>query len=270
MVLKLSDGKKSFAMVMLCSCFLLTFNSKTMLMKRIFFLLAVLALAGSSCRLAGKRVKGNGNLTTEDRPINKAQKIKLSSSYEVEITQGPVTSVKVEADDNLLPYILTKEENGFLVISSKRNVNISAENSIKVYITTPKLEQVNISGSGNVTGKSKFTDGDKLTLNIGGSGDIWLEVNTPEVHASIGGSGNMTLKGETKNETISIAGSGNYTADELKAENAKVNIAGNGDVKVYADISLDISIAGSGSIYYKGAATVKQHVLGSGEVKKIE
>jgi hypothetical protein len=167
-------------------------------MKRIFFLLAVLALAGSSCRWAGKRVKGNGNLTTEDRHINHAQKIKLSSSYEVEITQGPVTSVKVEADDNLMPYILTTEENGFLVIHSRRNVNISTENNIKIFITTPRLEQVNLSGSGNVTGKSKFTDGDKLTLNIGGSGDIYLEVNTPEVHASIGGSGNMTAGRNTE------------------------------------------------------------------------
>jgi hypothetical protein len=49
-----------------------------------------------------------------------------------------------------------------------------------------------------------------------------------------------------------------------------VTIAGNGDVKVFADNSLDINIAGSGSIYYKGAATVKQRVIGSGEVRRIE
>jgi hypothetical protein len=239
-------------------------------MKRILLFLTALTLICASCRLRYKRITGNGNLTTQDRHISNAQKIKLSGSYDVEITQGPIVSVKVEADDNLLPYIETREESGFLVIDSRQHVNISTQNTIKVFITTPRLEQVNVAGSGNVVGKTKFTDGSKLILNIGGSGDINLEVNTPQVEARIGGSGSMTLKGETQNEHISIGGSGDYNAEGLKAENATVKIAGNGDVKVFADVMLDVSIAGSGSIYYKGSATVKQHVIGSGEVKRIE
>jgi hypothetical protein len=240
-------------------------------MKPILFFLGLMALSCSSCRWMNyKQIKGNGVMRSESRSISHAQRIKLEGSYDVEITQGPATSLKVEADENILPYILTAEENGYLRIRSKDHVSISSANNIKVFITTDKLEELHLSGSGNIIGKNKFTAGNKLTLKIAGSGDINMEVNTPDITADITGSGTITLKGETKNQTVHISGVGDYNADELKAESAKIKIAGSGNVKVFADMNLDVSIAGVGSVYYKGNPTIKQHVAGSGEVKKIE
>ena len=240
-------------------------------MKPIVFYAAILALTCSSCRWMGyKRMSGNGVITSADRNIHFAEKIKLASSFDVEITQGPTTSVRVEADENLQPFIIVTDEAGYLLIKTKDHISISSEHDIKIYITTNKLEQIQLAGSGNVIGKNKFSGSNKLTLKIAGSGDIRMEVNTPEIVSDIAGSGTITLKGETKDETIHISGVGNYNANELKAENAKVKIAGSGDVKVFAEATLDISIAGVGSVYYKGAAAVKQHIAGSGEVKKIE
>ncbi len=224
----------------------------------------------SSCRMGYKRVKGNGDVRTEDRNITRAERIKLRGSYDVEITQGPVTSVKVEADDNILPFIFTSQEDGFLLIKSKEHVNFSTDNPIKIYITTAKLEQLQLSGSGNIIGKNKFTGGDKLTLKISGSGSMDLEVNTPSIDGDISGSGSITLKGETKDQKVHISGVGDYNADDLKSETTKVRIAGSGNVKVFADANLDVNIAGVGSVYYKGNPTIKQNVAGSGEVKKID
>lgn len=240
-------------------------------MKRILFFLALVAITCSSCNWMGfRRIRGNGVISTEDRNITRAENIRLAGSYDVEITQGPVTSVKVEADENIIPYILTREEGGYLVIRSRDHVSFSTEHDIKIYITTNKLEKLHLAGSGNIIGKNKFTGGNKLELKIAGSGDIKMEVNTPEIAAEIAGSGSVTLHGETKDERIQISGVGDYIAEDLKAENATVKIAGSGKVKVFAEMNLDISIAGVGSVYYKGAANVKQHIAGSGEVRKIE
>jgi hypothetical protein len=240
-------------------------------MKRILFFLALVAITCSSCNWMGfRRIKGNGIITTVTRDINRAENIKLAGSYDVEITQGPVTSVKVEADENIIPYIITREEGGYLVIKSRDNVSFSSEHDIKIYITTNKLEKLHLAGSGNIIGKNKFTGGNKLELKIAGSGDIKMEVNTPDIEADIAGSGSMTLSGETKDERIKISGVGDFNADQLKAESANVKIAGSGNVKVFADMNLDVSIAGVGSVYYKGSPSIKQHIAGSGEVKKIE
>lgn len=240
-------------------------------MKHILLFLTVIILTATSCRWFGyKRVVGNGNLETQDRPIQRAERIKLAGSYDVEITQGPTTSVKVEADENILPFILTRSEDGFLIIKSKDHISLSTDNTIKIFITTPKLEQVTLAGSGNIIGKNKFTGGDKLTLKIAGAGDMKMEVNTPSIEAEIAGSGSMTLTGETRDQRIRISGVGDYIGDALKSENAVVKIAGSGNVKLFTAATLDVNIAGVGSVYYKGSPIVKQHVAGSGEVKKLE
>ncbi|MBC7652281.1 MAG: DUF2807 domain-containing protein [Deinococcales bacterium] len=216
-----------------------------------------------------RTVKGSGVLTTEVRTVSNAEKIKSMGSFDVEITPGATTSVKIEGDDNLVKHIITESRNGVLVIKMEDHINYSTNNKLVVYITTPHIEEVSLSGSGNIITKGKFTGSDKLKVALAGSGDADLEVNTPTVTASIAGSGNIKLSGETQDATVSIAGSGNFNGEDLKAENAKATIAGSGDAKLFADVKLDVRIAGSGSVFYKGNAAVSQKVAGSGEVKKM-
>ena len=127
-----------------------------------------------------------------------------------------------------------------------------------------------LAGSGNVTTTNKLSGGDHLHLEISGSGDLRFDVNTPRIESSISGTGNIYISGETKESKIEIAGSGNYHAEDLKAENATVRIAGSGDARLYAEHSLHINIAGVGNVYYKGNAAVSQNIAGSGKIKKLE
>lgn len=239
-------------------------------MKKIIFALLFFAVFFSSCDLIlGRRVKGNGKIVSEQRTVNSARKIKLAGSYDVELTQGPVTSVRIETDENLLPYLVASEEDGSLVIRSKDHENLSPTQHIKVYITTDQLESIDLVGSGNIIGKTRFVGEDNLEMKITGSGDINIEVNTPKVKSVISGSGNINISGETKDEEINITGHGDYKAENLKAENAEVHIAGSGDVNVFAENKLVVHIAGSGNVFYKGNATVEQHVAGSGTIKQL-
>ncbi|MDE3234824.1 MAG: DUF2807 domain-containing protein [Bacteroidota bacterium] len=239
-------------------------------MKTICLSICFIVLLSSCEWISSHRVKGDGHIVSENRTVSSAQKIRLAGSYEVELVQGDVTSLKIEADENLLPLIETENEDGWLDIRSRKYTILAATQPIKVYITTNKLEAVKIAGSGNINGKSKFTGGDQLVASIAGSGNINLSVNTPKVKGDIAGSGNINIDGETRDEEIHIAGMGDYRAENLKAENAEVHIAGSGNVKVYAENKLDIHIAGSGDVYYKGNASVEQHIAGSGKIAKME
>lgn len=239
-------------------------------MKQIASILAILVLL-SSCRLFGyKHIEGSGNIITQARNVGKASKVKLAGSFDVELTPGADTKVEVVGDDNILPFILAEEQEGFLVIKSKKNISYNSTEGIKLKIVTPKLENLQLAGSGNIIGQGKFIGADKLVLKIAGSGDIKLEVNTPKIEANIAGSGSIRLTGETKDETIKIAGVGDYLSEGLMAENATVSIAGSGDVKAFVSTSLDVHIAGSGTVYYKGNPSIKQKVAGSGDIKKLD
>jgi hypothetical protein len=215
-------------------------------------------------------IHGNGNVTTDTRNVAEANRIKTRGSFDVEIVQGTSASVKIEADANLIPYIITANEDGMLVIRTKDNVGLQSNTKIKVYVTTPTVEEIALNGSGNVTADSKITGSDHLKLSISGSGDMKLEVDAPKVESSIAGSGNINISGETKDSKIDIAGNGDYKAENLQAENVEVHIAGSGNARVFSSTSLDVHIAGSGDIFYKGSPSITQHVAGSGSIKQIQ
>lgn len=214
----------------------------------------------------GKRVVGNGNLESETRNISRATKIKVLGSMEVILDSG-ATAVRVEADENLLPYIITDVDNNWLELRMKNNISYNTKNTMRVYITTPTITHLKLSGSGNVSSEKKFWSKQPIHFDIAGSGDIDINVNTPKVDADIAGSGNLNITGETRDVDVSIAGSGNYKGIDLKAENANIKIAGSGDAMVFADVKMNARIMGSGNVKYRGNATIDQKILGSGVVK---
>lgn len=215
-------------------------------------------------------VKGNGNIITEQRDVSVNPTIKSLGSFDVVLHQGAPSSVKVTADENLMDYIVVEERDGALDIRTKEHVNLNSTKKIRIDITTNRIEEVLLAGSGNINSDGKFTGSEKLKLSIAGSGNISMEINTPEVEATIAGTGDISVIGETRDAEIRIAGVGNFKAEGLKAENVKVHIAGSGNVKVFADASLDVDIAGSGSIYYRGNPNIKQHIAGSGTIKRMD
>jgi len=238
-------------------------------MRKIYVLALSAAIIGASCDMVFKKtVHGNGNLTSQQRTVGNTERIKSMGNFNIDIVQGSPSSVKIEADENLLPYILTENSEDRLVIHTKEGYNLSTQNKIKVTVTTDKLEEVELEGSGNVNGVGKFSGANHLKISVAGSGDINLSANTPEIESSIAGTGNITLSGETKSSKIEIAGVGDYKAEDLMSENVEIHIAGSGNARVYAENNLDIHIAGSGDVSYKGNANVKQEIAGSGKIRK--
>jgi|SRR6478672_9115533 len=238
-------------------------------MRNLFFLGLLIATFATSCDfMFRKTVHGNGTLKTEERNVTNTDKIKSLGNFNVDIIQGSPSSVKIEADENLLPYILTENKDGGLVIRARDGYNLSSDNKIKVTVTTDRLQEVEVDGSGDVNGDGKFTGADHLKISIAGSGNINLNINTPQISSSIAGTGNIALSGETKDSKIEIVGVGNYKAENLLSENVDVHIAGSGNAKVYAENNLSVNIAGSGDVYYKGNASIKQSIAGSGKITK--
>lgn len=238
-------------------------------MEKTIFCTAIVAALLTGCINMNEQVTGSGNISTENRQVSNAGKIKLTGDIDVYLQQGPV-AVRVEADDNLLQYIETKMDDNWLEIKTREHVNINSSKPLRVYVTTPEIKALVVSGSGNIKSDHKFSTDDKVTLGISGSGDIATIVNAPKVEAHVSGSGNVHISGETKDVEVNISGSGNYDGEGLKAENANVSIAGSGDASLFADSRLKASVVGSGNVKYRGSATVDSHIAGSGTVSKVQ
>lgn len=217
-----------------------------------------------------ERIKGSGHVVKQTREVREFSGVDLRGNMNIYISQGAVRKVEVETDDNVQEYIELEEDGGQLIVKQRNNTSISTNRDIRVYITVPSLNDVSISGSGNIYIKDKFTSTDRMAFSISGSGNLKAgDIDAPEVRADIAGSGNMELKGNTRDVKVSIAGSSDFLGSELLAENVNVDIAGSGDAHVYASMKLEANIAGSGDVRYRGDATVSNmSIVGSGSVRK--
>jgi hypothetical protein len=239
-------------------------------MKKWATLILLTAIIGTSCRFAGKRIKGNEQVTTEDRQVSGFTGVSSHGSFDVYVKVGSPASVKIEAESNLLPYIETFIDNNVLQIDTKDEVWLRPRRSIKVYVTAPRFNKIHSNGSGDIIGQSQISDSSRLDLRVTGNGHINLDVDAPEVVAELTGNGGIQLKGQSKNFDCNLTGNGNLKAYDLMAEDTKVKILGNGDAEVYASVKLDVTVGGNGNVHYKGNAQPSTHITGNGSITQVK
>jgi len=232
---------------------------------RIFIaVLVIITLVLTACNA----VRGSGNVETEERTVSGFSGIDLSGSGEVTVTQGEVESLTIEAEDNLIPLIETEVRNGTLVIGPKDNTALMPTKPIRFLVSMPNIDNLAVSGSGEIFAESVTTD--NLELDINGSGDIDIEqLRAESLTADISGSGNLTLAGAVTEQRIDIGGSGEYKGDGLESDTAVVAIGGSGKATIWVNELLDAEVDGSGEVNYYGSPTVNQDISGSGDVNSL-
>ena len=226
------------------------------------------AHAGPSSWFGGQ-VEGDGHLKTEERRLPAFQKVKLRTSVDVVITEGPTAQTRVTVDGNLQPLLTTKVEGDTLVISTEGN-GIDESRGSKVELVMPKLEGVEIHGSGDVR-VQRSSAADTLELGIHGSGDLSFRGSARSVTARIQGSGDMRLGGgKAEQLAVEIHGSGNVSAKELPTRSATVSINGSGDAELTATGGeLAFEIRGSGDVTWYGEGQVRRsEIRGSGAISR--
>lgn len=237
-------------------------------MRKISWLLAVTLLLSQAVPAQWRTIKGNGQKKTEQRSVGSFSKVGVAGGINVLVTQG-TAGLKVEADENLLEYIVTEVNGDRLTVRYKNNVSISGH--ALVYVSVPVLNGASISGSGNIKSDGAIPAGGDFSASISGSGSIDVQTNgAGRVKANISGSGDITLAGTARGLDVRIAGSGNFKGYQLKTNDADVHISGSGNAETNVNGKLDAVISGSGSVWYKGKAEVSLRSAGSGRLRMAE
>ncbi len=209
-------------------------------------ILLLAMLACSAVPMASSVVGGSGKLISETRNVSGFTGVRLAGSGDVDVTLGPVESVIVEADDNIVPLIETTVSVGKLIIRVKSLTSIKTTNRIHVTVVAKSLDELTLGGSGSI--HASGMTGPSLVVALPGSGDI-------------------TVTGTTSHAMITLLGSGNIYCDGLKAKSVSAQIMGSGEITTYAEESLDASIFGSGNIHYSGEpAQITKNIKGSGMI----
>jgi hypothetical protein len=240
-------------------------------MKKLLICLLVLVATKSSA-LGWETIKGNGILKKETRQASGYTGVSSSGPMNVYVAYGTSSTITVEADENLLPYIETSVEDGKLIIKTKKGYNLKTKEKLVVNVSLTKLTSLGVSGSGNIDGDGAFSNAGKTNISVSGSGNIKLGfADISELNVSISGSGNIDLRGkQCNNITATISGSGNIDCSRVQVNDVFAKVSGSGNIKVNTSKSIDAKVSGSGNVYYKGnPGSIVSRASGSGKVIRM-
>lgn len=238
-------------------------------MKKIALFSLVIFVFASGCReIAGRRVRGSGHITTENRTASGFNSIDVSGAIDVYIKQDSTTSVKVEADDNILEYIEVHTDGSTLEIYTENNIRLKPSHKIKVYVSNSEYKDLRVGGASSIRSENEITSADALNLDVGGASEGKLEVNAPKVSVSVSGASNANIKGKTKDFEGGASGASEIRGFDLLTENADVNASGASHIEIYASVKIDGQASGASSVNYKGNAQSSVEKSGASSVNK--
>ncbi len=231
-------------------------------------LILITSLAISSCNIIdSERIKGNGKITLKTYDLKNFSNLDLGSSMEVHITQSNNYSVKIETDENLLNYLYVRVNDGnTLEVDVKDNINLDASDEVKVYISVPSLDKVNLSGAAQLQTEGKFVQEKKIEFDLSGASSGNISVRAPQVELEASGASTLTAEGECRDVKASASGASTINSFDLKSENADIEASGASTVHVFSSLKLNARSHGASSVKYRGTPQVTQDVSGASSV----
>ena len=245
-----------------------------------------------------EKIKGSWKVGEKEVTIGDIGHVEFYSPGDIFIEIGEKPELRIEADDNILPYLITREEDGKLVvmieagyqivqasgysmpppITSNEQVHVSRvrvhlvpRRRIKYYLIVRNLEGIISKSRGNVT--IPDLKGESIKIDTGFSDFTIGKLTAKEVSINMDWWGMGYLRERMMNMNIE-----SLSAEELKLQiksNLNVNIAGgelhrqeitihydgNYDaLKVYS-VEADVRINGSGSATVRVSKRLNVHLM---------
>lgn len=233
-------------------------------MKKTFSLLFLLAAFCFAQPAVAQNVEGNGVVKTETRPVGSFTGLEVSGGFNIILTQGSQESLKLEADENILPVLTSEVRNGVLQI--KPSQGIRNAKSLKIYLTVRDLRSISLSGGMKVSSTNTLKSS-VLKLDLSGGMNINLALQVKELEADVSGGSKITLTGQAERARLEMSGAIKLAATELKTDYLTLNASGTSSLEVNAAKELNVDTSGIVKVAYKG--TPKVHHSGMGKVRPI-
>lgn len=229
--------------------------------------LALLILAGQSCNIQ-MPTRGNSKIVSTEIDINDYKEFIVIGSGNVIYEQkaGETPYLKIETDENIMPLMDIRSENGVLVIKAEKSINPTKMN---IYTNSSSLSKINCTGSANIRIESGINIS-ALNIDITGSGNVTGDSITCQKFAgNVVGSGEIKISGTASDISTNVLGSGSVDINQMPAKTANCKISGSGNSTVNVSETLKAKVLGSGNVKYRGNPQTESSIVGSGSIASI-
>ncbi len=245
-------------------------NGKTLAIIAAALMLGYLAFNWSAVSIAG-----SGNIVAQDEPLAGFDAIELSHAFRVNVSRARAFSVRLQVDDNVVPYLRVDTSSDILRIGLKpfrhyrlQDVTLSAE------VTLPALRGVELSGASRLS-LSGFASDERFRADLSGAsalegelvaGDVSLDLSggsrfegtleARDLRVEASGASRVTLSGTARGLSLDVSGASQIDLSGLPLGDATVDASGASAVTVRASGTLHVDASGASHVSYLGEPTL--------------
>lgn len=219
-------------------------------------------------RLSPAGADGDRRTRRERREVAGFEVIETDVPGELRIAQGPVEALEIEAEPVVLERISAEVLQGRLRLSMRAGTLVTRA-PIAIRVGLRRLTAVEARGAQTI--EIPALAGAKLQVSLDGSGTLDIgRLELRELVVRTRGARVVRIAGGTvERQQVELGGSGRYDAGGLDCRRAALRIQGNGSVWLAAADRLEIDVAGSGSIRYRGDPVLQRLVRGVASIEKM-
>lgn len=230
----------------------------------ILMLTAMVAVMPNST-YAKKYISGSGDVKKESRNVSSFDALDISSAFDIYLTQGNNESLVIEADDNILEYIITEVRSGTLKIYTKENIR--KVKTMKAYISFKMLRKIELSGACDIHGENAFKF-ENIEIETSGASDIEMEFTANYVYLDMSGASEISFVGHANKMVVDVSGATDIYAQDFEVKECTVDASGACTIKVFVTDELNVDASGASTVRYKGQPAVNFDSSGASSIRR--
>ncbi len=233
-------------------------------MKYFFIFLCVLSV--TACRHS---MRGSGNIKTENRTVKSFTEVSVAGPINVQIKKGGRPSVSVEADDNIIPLVITNVSGNKLSIRLDEISNLNNA-TVNVMVVITDFTGASASAGAEINADETISNAEKINFTASSAAKITMNIDAPFADAGSSSGAEIKLSGRTKTFSARASSGARVDAENLKAETAKADASSGASINIFASVAVDASASSGAQVNYSGgAASVVKNASSGGDVKQV-
>lgn len=272
---------------------------------------AVAAIVCTPAEAAPQRLKGSGKLITKEQPApTNYRGISTSRGVRVELVADQGQPMVIEADDNVMKYVVTEVKGGVLVVTIDEDIRTISSVNVTVTIPTDgKLSALKGSSGSQIHSTVKIQS-QKIALSVSSaakieasiSADEWCECDLSSAGQIVGeiatrscsidassagyfeatiaaqecdvdasSAAQITLKGAALNCEVDLSSAASLRAKNFAVQEYDIEVSSGAEAKILCLDKLDAEASSGGDIRYAGSCkSVTTKRSSGGSIKAIE
>jgi putative autotransporter adhesin-like protein len=202
---------------------------------------------------------------TQEAKTGDFSSVHVAAGIHATVEVGHDTSVRIEADDEVMPFVDVYVEGKDLHVGFKRHTSFHGEHTVKATIQTPHL--TGVSGSGGSDVRATFSRG--ADVNVAASGGSHMHVrgvDASRLRLSASGGSVLDVSGSADSLALQLSGGSQLHGRDLSVKDVTVEASGGSQGDLRADGHIVGALSGGSELHVRGHASSRVATSGGSEV----